>query len=162
MLCLCLLDNSWILTRPHFKVVLDAGDRERICAYHTSLSSSWQESACSSVGERTCIQRGEERRSERNSGRMVGGGEGEKKLMPARHPIWGRFWWWSQRFHCSKHSFITLFVCACTRVMSVLMFLCSEDRVDVLFCPTWPRVKLNVFCSWWTTYSRAHLIRSAA
>lgn len=72
--------------------VSEAEGTKMICAYHTYLSSYWQESACSFVGERTCIQRGEERSSERNSGRMVGGGDGEKKLMLARHPIWGRFW----------------------------------------------------------------------
>lgn len=47
---------------------------KKICAYHTSLSSYWQESACSSVGERTCIQRGEER-SGRNGDGIVGGGK---------------------------------------------------------------------------------------
>lgn len=73
------------------------GKREGICAYHTSLSSHWQESARGSVGESTCIQNAEERRSERSGGRIVGGREGEKKLMPARHPLLGRFWSFNQR-----------------------------------------------------------------
>lgn len=125
---------SLFLLHVGFEVVLDVlwmvrggsgagGNRERICAHHTSLSSYWQESACSSVGERTCIQReAEERRSERNGGRMVGGGKGEKKLMPARHPIWGRFWCWSQRdFIVPKTaSSVCLCVCSCSRVMFVL------------------------------------------
>lgn len=137
----CRSDSSWILAQPYcfpfllhvgFEVVLGAfwmvwggsgaEGTERICAYHTSLSSYWQESACSSVGERTCIQRGEERRSERNSGRMIGGGEGEKKLMPARHPIWGRFLVVEpKRFHCSKHCFISLFVCVCMYMCNAFM-----------------------------------------
>lgn len=63
-------------------------------------------------------RKGEERRSERNSGSIVEGREGEKKLMPARHPILGGFWWFSQRdFYCSKHCFISWFVCASTCVM---------------------------------------------
>lgn len=73
------------------------GESEGICAYHKSLSSHRQESAArSSVGESTCIQNAEERTSKRNGARMVGGREGEKKLAPARHPVSGRFWSFSQ------------------------------------------------------------------
>lgn len=73
------------------------GESEGICAYHTSLSSRRQESAArGSVGESTCIQNAEERTSKRNGARMVGGREGEKKLAPARHPVSGRFWSFSQ------------------------------------------------------------------
>lgn len=79
--------------------------REGICAYHTPLSSRWQESARSFVGERPCIQRGEER-IERSSCRMVEGSEREKKLMPARHPQLQRLLYFSQWFHCTKHWFI--------------------------------------------------------
>lgn len=91
------------------------GNRERIGAYHTSPSSYWQESACSSVGEHTCILRGQ--RSERNAGRMVGGGEGEINACQAfnlREVLVVE----PKRFHCSKHCFISLFVSACSCVMS--------------------------------------------
>lgn len=99
------------------------GKREGICAYHTSLSSHWQESARGSVGESTCIQSAEERRSERLGGRIVGGGEGEKKLMPARHPLLGRFWSFSQREPIVPDtSSALLFVCACTCIIHTLYF----------------------------------------
>lgn len=97
--------------------------REGICAYHTSLSSRWQESARGSVGESTCIQSAEESRSERSGGRIVGGGEGEKKLMPARHPLVGRFWSFSQRESIVPDtSSALLFVCACTCTIYMLYF----------------------------------------
>lgn len=116
------------------------GKREGICAHHTSLSSHWQESACSSVGECTCIQSGEERRSERNSGRQRGREEiNACQASSLREVLVVQ----PKRFHCSKHCFISLFVCAWYMCNLHALFLSREHRLDLLFCRPWPQVKFE-------------------
>lgn len=88
------------------------GESKGICAYHTTLSIRRQELAArGSVGESTCIQSVEEEMSERNSARIVGGGEGEKKLAPAKHLVSGRFWSFSQDGSIVFITSSSLFVC---------------------------------------------------
>lgn len=137
--CFPLSTSQWLWSGPRcppdgvgrkWGVVVVVG-AERICAYHTSLSSYRQESACSSVGERTCIQTRGEGRSERNSGRMVRGGEGEKKLMPARR-------WKPREDLVAKPKKISLFQKNCVIALFCVFLYpcdicaaCGEDRVDL-------------------------------
>lgn len=100
-----------------------------ICAYHAYLSSYWQKSAWSSVGDCTCIQRGGE--SGRNGGGTVG--VGEKKSLPARHLIGGRFRWWSQKdLIVPKTALSVLFVSARACVM---FYAGKKGRFYSFLCP---------------------------
>lgn len=80
---------------------------ERICAYHVLLLTGVSVQLCGRAHLHTERRRKEE--WERNGGRMVGGGE--KKLMPARHPIWGRFRQRSQRDFIVPKTASSVFVC---------------------------------------------------
>lgn len=114
-----------------------AGKREGICAYHTSLSSHWQESACSSVGECTCIQSAEERRTERKPWCDGGRQRGREEMNACQASSLGEV----LVVHCSKHCLISLFVCACTCVMSMLCFPAGSGGLIYDFAG----LKLNFF-----------------
>lgn len=67
--------------------------------------------------------------SERNSVRVVGGGDGEKKLLPARHLIWGRFWWWSQRDLIVPKTALSVCLCPHEHV-----FMQGRKADFIIFC----------------------------
>lgn len=99
-------------TLMHSQCQWGRGESKGICAYHTTLSIRWRELAArGSVGESTCILSAEERMSESSSAGIVGGGEGEKKLAPARHRVSGRFWSFSQESSIVLNTSSSLFLC---------------------------------------------------
>ena len=108
------------------------GNRGDLCLSYIPFSY-WQESAYSSVGERTCIQRRRRREKLWSDGRRRRGRDEMTACQASnlREVLVVE----PKRFHCSKNCLISLFVCACLRLMLVLnVFLCRKDRVDLCFC----------------------------